>query len=64
MFVNIYPSSLIIIPEPEAVAVEDPPLPNIDVVFTVYSIFIPTIDGKILFAAYTAVSEYSLRFIC
>ena len=39
------------IPEPEAVAVEDALLPNIEVEFTVYSILIPTIDGKILFAA-------------
>ena len=46
-----------IIPEPEAVAVEVFPLPKIELVFTVYSILIPTIEGNILFAAYTAVSE-------
>ena len=39
------------IPEPEAVAVVEPVLPKIDVEFTVYSIFIPTIDGNILLAA-------------
>ena len=45
-----------IIPEPEAFAVEVD-FPKNELVFIVYSIFIPTIDGNILFAAYTAVSE-------
>ena len=46
--------------EPDAVAVEfdviEPKIEKFDV--TLYVISIPTIDGNILFAAYTDVSEY------
>ena len=46
------------IPEPVAVAVDCACVPNTGIFeVTLYSIFIPTIEGKILLAAYTAVSE-------
>ena len=58
MFVSIYPSSDIIIPDPDALAVE---FPKIE--FTLYSICIPTIEGNTLAATPIAVSEYSVKDI-
>mgnify|MGYP001859304444 CR=1 FL=1 len=54
LFVKIYPSSLIITPEPSAVAVEEL-RENIELIE--YSTFIPTIDGNTFFFFYTPVSE-------
>ena len=58
LFVNIYPSLLIITPEPSAVDVEAF-LEKIEL--TEYSIWIPTIDGKTFCATATPVSEYPVK---
>ena len=55
MFVKIYPSSLIITPEPFAVAV---PGFLLKIELTEYSTVIATIEGWTFFATPTAVSEY------
>jgi len=51
----MYPSSLIIIPEPFAVAVVEE---RLKIELTEYSTLIATIDGCTFFATPTAVSEY------
>ena len=53
MLVNIYPSSLRIIPDPSAVADCEP----LNIEFTLYCTLIPTIDGKTFVATFVAVSE-------
>ena len=57
----MYPSSLITIPEPSASAV---PCLFINIEFTVYSTFIPTIDGCTFAATAIPVSEYFSNDIC
>ena len=60
MLVKIYPSELIITPDPWALAVKELLL---KIELTEYSTLIPTIDGLTFWATAIDVSEYSVREI-